>query len=111
MAKQMTERNLKQELQYFTYTDMEGGNDTENISYPALILILQDLVERMEKLEAKYADEWGLYKFTYDGDHKMYEMLFEGTEQECRQYAYDNYYIHEQTELCLMDWESREWEV
>ena len=41
-------------------------------------------------------DEWGLYKFTYDGDHKMYEMLFEGTEQECRQYAYDNYYIHEQ---------------
>ena len=47
----MTERNLKQELQYFTYTDMEGGNDTENISYPALILILQDLVERMEQLE------------------------------------------------------------
>jgi len=47
----MTERNLKQELQYFTYTDMEGGNDTENISYPALILILQDLVERVEQLE------------------------------------------------------------
>jgi hypothetical protein len=51
--KQMTERNLKKELQYFTYTDMEGGNDTENISYPALILILQDLVERMEKLEQR----------------------------------------------------------
>jgi hypothetical protein len=33
-------------------------------------------------------DEWGLYKFTYDGDHKMYEMLYEGTEDECRQYAY-----------------------
>jgi len=32
-------------------------------------------------------DEWGLYKITYDGDHKMYEMLFEGTEEECRQYA------------------------
>jgi hypothetical protein len=43
--KQMTERrNLKQELQYFTYTDMEGGNDTENISYPALIEIIEDLV-------------------------------------------------------------------
>jgi hypothetical protein len=26
-------------------------------------------------------DEWGLYKITYDGDHKMYEMLFEGTEE------------------------------
>ena len=49
----MTERNLKQELQYFTYTDMEGGNDTENISYPALILILQDLVERIEQLEQR----------------------------------------------------------
>ena len=32
---------------------MEGGNDTENISYPALILILQDLVERMEQLEQR----------------------------------------------------------
>ena len=49
----MTERNLKQELQYFTYTDMEGGNDTETIHYPALIFILQDLVERMEKLEQR----------------------------------------------------------
>ena len=49
----MTERNLKKELQYFTYTDMEGGNDTQTIHYPALIFILQDLVERMEKLEQR----------------------------------------------------------
>lgn len=49
----MTERNLKQELQYFTYTDMENGDDAENIYYPALILILQDLVERIEKLEQR----------------------------------------------------------
>jgi hypothetical protein len=49
-------------------------------------------------------DEWGLYKFTYDGDHKMYEMLFEGTEDECRQYAYDNYTDKEQYyQMCLMD--------
>ena len=41
-------------------------------------------------------DEWGLYKITYDGDHKLYEMLFEGTEEECRQYAYDNYTDKEQ---------------
>ncbi len=53
----MTERNLKKELQYFTYTDMEGGNDTENISYPALILILQDLVERVEQLEQRLDKE------------------------------------------------------
>ena len=48
-------------------------------------------------------DEWGLYKFTYDGDHKMYEMLFEGTEEQCRQYAYENYTDKEQTNMCLMD--------
>ena len=108
----MTERrNLKKELQYYVYNDPEYGEDIENISYPALILILQDLVERMEKLEAKYADEWGLYKFTYDGDHKMYEMLFEGTEEECRQYAYENYTDKEQTNMCLMDWEGRDWQV
>ena len=54
----MTERrNLKKELQYFVYTDMEGGNDTENIHYPALILILQDLVERVEQLEQRLDKE------------------------------------------------------
>ena len=53
-------------------------------------------------------DEWGLYKFTYEGDHKLYEMLFEGTEDQCRQYAYDNYTDKEQTNMCLMDWEARE---
>jgi len=56
-------------------------------------------------------DEWGLYKITY-GDHgKMYETLFEGTEEECRQYAYENYTDKEQTNMCLMDWEAREWDV
>jgi hypothetical protein len=48
----MTERrNLEKELQYFTYTDMEGGNDTENIHYPALIGLLEELIGRVEKLE------------------------------------------------------------
>jgi len=48
----MTERrNLVKELQYFVYNDPEYGEDIENIHYPALILILQDLVERMEQLE------------------------------------------------------------
>jgi len=57
-------------------------------------------------------DEWGLYQITYDGDHgKMYEMLFEGTEEECRQYAYENYTDKEQTNMCLIDWEGRDWEV
>ena len=48
----MTERrNLKKELQYFTYTDMENGDDAENIYYPALFGLLEELLDRVEKLE------------------------------------------------------------
>jgi len=47
----MTSRDLTKELQYFTYTDMEGGNDTENIYYPALIGLLGELIDRVETLE------------------------------------------------------------
>ena len=47
----MTERNLKKELQYFTYTDMERGNDITNLDYPALIGLLEELMSRIETLE------------------------------------------------------------
>jgi hypothetical protein len=30
---------------------MEGGNDTENIHYPALFGLLEELLDRVEKLE------------------------------------------------------------
>jgi len=56
-------------------------------------------------------DEWGLYCVIYDGDHKMYDTLYEGTEEQCREYAYENYTDKEQTDMILMDWEGREWEV
>lgn len=56
-------------------------------------------------------DQWSLEGYVYDGDHKMYETLYEGTEKECRQYAYENYTDKEQTDMCLMDWEGREWDV
>ena len=49
----MTERNLKKELQYFTYTDMERGNDITSLDYPALIGLLTELMSRVEKLEAQ----------------------------------------------------------
>ena len=49
----MTDRNFTEELLYTYYEDRERGEDIENISYPALILILQDLVERMEQLEQR----------------------------------------------------------
>jgi hypothetical protein len=48
----MTERrNLKKELQYFTYADMENGADVEYIDYCALIEIIDDLYDKIETLE------------------------------------------------------------
>jgi heme oxygenase len=58
----MTSRDLTKELQYFTYTDMEGGNDTENIHYPALIGLLGELIDRVETLEKEleYQKEYAM---------------------------------------------------
>ena len=57
-------------------------------------------------------DQWSLVKYEYDGDHKSYfDTLFEGTEEECREYAYENYTDKEQTNMCLMDYEGRDWQV
>jgi len=47
----MTERNLKQQLCYYTYADMENGDDVEYINYPALIEIIDDLYDKIETLE------------------------------------------------------------
>jgi hypothetical protein len=48
----MTERrNLEKELQYFVYNDPEYGEDIENIHYPALFGLLEELIERVEQLE------------------------------------------------------------
>jgi hypothetical protein len=49
--KQMTERNLTKQLQYYVYNDPEYGEDIENISYPALIEIIDDLYDKIETLE------------------------------------------------------------
>jgi cell shape-determining protein MreC len=46
---------------------VERGNDTQNIHYPALILILQDLVERVEQLEK---DNELLKSYVWDGNGK-----------------------------------------
>jgi hypothetical protein len=48
-------------------------------------------------------DEWSLMFQTCT--------LFEGTEEECRQYAYDNFDDDGREALYLMDWEGREWGV
>ena len=50
---EMTERNLKKELQYYIYNDPEYGEDIENIDYESLIGLLGELYGRIEKLEAR----------------------------------------------------------
>ena len=47
----MTERNLKKQLCYYTYSDMENGADIESIDYRALIEIIDDLYDKIETLE------------------------------------------------------------
>lgn len=63
----MTSRDLTQELQYFVYNDPEYGEDIENIHYPALISILQELLERVEQLEK---DNQILKSYVWDGNGK-----------------------------------------
>ena len=47
----MTERNLTKQLQYYVYNGPEYGEDIENISYPALIEIIDDLYDKIETLQ------------------------------------------------------------
>ena len=63
----MTERNLKKQLQYFTYTDMEDGADIERIDYCALIEIIDDLYDKIETLER---DNELLKSYAWDGNGK-----------------------------------------
>jgi len=52
----MTERNLTKELLYSHDIDMENGDDKESIDYRSLIHIITELMNRIEKLEAKLND-------------------------------------------------------
>ena len=47
----MTGRNLKQELSYSTYIDMEYGNDTETLDFLCLIELLTEYQRRIKRLE------------------------------------------------------------
>lgn len=57
----MTIRNLKKELIYSTYADMENGADTKSIDYPSLIGLLEELLDRIELLENETlpSPSWG----------------------------------------------------
>ena len=58
----MTIRNLKQQLQYSYYEDMEDGRTTETIDYDALIGLLGELIDRVEALEKdiEYQKEYAM---------------------------------------------------
>ena len=47
----MTDRNLKQELQYHYYENMEDGGSEESIDYDCFIDLLKEILTRIEKLE------------------------------------------------------------
>jgi len=53
----MTERNFERELHHYVYRDMENGDDVETIDYRSLANILEELCDRIEKLE-KDREEW-----------------------------------------------------
>ena len=62
-------------------------------------------------------DEWGLYEDQSSADGSKYHLLFEGTEEACREKA-EEYWRESVREgdgddfpMFLMDWEGREWEV
>jgi len=64
----MTERrNIEKELSYWVYNDPEYGEDIENISYPALIGLLTELMSRIEQLEK---DNELLKSYVWDGNGK-----------------------------------------
>lgn len=49
----MTKRNLKRELMYSLYVDMESGIDTETVDYERLIDLLGEILDRLDSIEAK----------------------------------------------------------
>jgi len=53
----MTERNFTQELQHWTYNDPEFGDDIEHLNYLALIDVITELCDRIEKLEQRLNNE------------------------------------------------------
>lgn len=52
---------------------------------------------------------WSLVRYTYDGDHKVYETLFKGAQNECSSYAFDHF--TDDIGMCLLDSQGREWNL
>ena len=53
----MSDRNLKKELNYHYYDDMETGQMEESIDYSNLIVLLGEILDRLEKLEKSTRNE------------------------------------------------------
>jgi hypothetical protein len=53
----MADRNLEKELNYHYYDDMETGQMEESIDYSTLIVLLGEILDRLEKLEKSTRNE------------------------------------------------------
>ncbi len=67
-----------------------------------------DIINVMEARD-KPETGWTLVKYTYDGDHKVYDTLYHGTKNECAKYGFDNY--PDLIGICLLDPQQREWDL
>lgn len=56
-------------------------------------------------------DQWELLRRVREDDVLVYDTIYEGTEEQCREYARENLTRDEHEVIVLMDWEGREWEV
>jgi hypothetical protein len=53
----MNERNIGKEIGYDYYPDMEYGNNSETICYQSLIRLLEEIIDRIEKIEKRLDKE------------------------------------------------------
>ncbi len=56
-------------------------------------------------------DEWELYEDRTAEGGDRYNLIYRGTEEQCRGYAHIEYAEEERSKLFLMCWEGREWGV
>jgi hypothetical protein len=85
---------------------------SEEMALRALYKLHRDNPEGLNRLAmAPYFpdcyDQWSLIEYQTEGGH-LFDMIFEGTEQQCRDYAYENFSESERKRMSLMDWEARE---
>jgi hypothetical protein len=75
-----------------------------------------DIMELSKYIQQQYQEAqkreesgWSLVRYSYDGDHKVYETLYKGTQFECSKYGFDTF--GNDIGMCLLDPQKREWDL